>query len=81
MTELTIQLLETDYQRLRRSAKRAGKSVQAFIYEWIVQLPEIESSFDVTQDPVFRMEGYESSAPADLSVHLDTYLYGEKYPK
>lgn len=77
MTELTVQLMETDYKRLEEAAKRAGKSVQALIYEWIVQLPEIEESFDITKDPVFQMEGYESDAPVGLSVNLDKYLYGE----
>ncbi|MCK5118751.1 MAG: hypothetical protein KAI38_01900 [Candidatus Latescibacteria bacterium] len=80
MTELTIQLMETDYQRLTRVAKRAGKSVQTFVYERIIQLPEIKSSFDVTQDPVFQMEGYESDAPSDLSAHLDKYLYEGERP-
>lgn len=81
MTKLTIQLTETDYQRLEKAAKRVDKSVQAFISEWIVQLPEVEESFDLTQDPVFQMEGYDSDAPADLSVNLDKYLYGGEYPK
>ena len=81
MAELTIQLMDTDFQRLVRSAKRAGKSVQGLICEWIARLPEVESSFDVTQDPVFQMEGVESSAPEDLSVHLDEVLYGGEYPK
>ena len=81
MTKLTIQLMETDYQRLEKVARRTGKSVQALIYNWILQLPEVEEPFDITQDPVFQMEGYESDAPADLSVNLDRYLYGEEYPK
>jgi hypothetical protein len=81
MTKLTIQLTDNDYHRLDKAAKRAGKSVQSLIYEWILQLPEFEETFDVTQDPVFQMEGYDSEAPEDLSVNLDKYLYGEKYPK
>ncbi|MFQ5641477.1 MAG: hypothetical protein ACE5IR_26165 [bacterium] len=81
MTQLAIQLIERDYQRLQKAAKRAGKSVQALIYEWISQLPEIDESFDVTQDPIFQIEGYDSEAPKDLSVNLDRYLYGEKCPK
>jgi hypothetical protein len=81
MTNLTIQLAETDYQRLELAAKRAGKAVQTFINEWIAKLPEMEESFDVTRDPVFLMEGYESEAPVDLSVNFDKYLYGEGYPK
>lgn len=81
MTDLTIQLAETDYQRLERAAKRAGKAVQTFIHEWIARLPEPEESFDVTQDSVFLMEGYESEAPTDLSVNVDKHLYGERSPR
>lgn len=81
MTKLTIQLTETDYQRLERAAKHAGKSVQGLIYKWITELSEVEEPFDITQDPVFQMEGYDSYTPADLSVNLDKYLYGEGYPK
>ena len=52
----------------------------------IVLIPEedeagVKGPFDVTQDPIFQMEGYESNAPADLSTNLDQYLYGEKYPR
>jgi hypothetical protein len=52
----------------------------------IVLIPEedevgVEETFDVTQDPIFQMEGYESDAPTDLSANLDQYLYGEKYPR
>ena len=78
MTTVTIQLTEVHYQRLEQAAKRIGKSVQALIHDWIAQLLESEEPFDVTQDPVFQMEGYESEAPADLSVNLDHYLYGER---
>ena len=81
MVKLTIQLMETDYQRLEKAANRAGKSVQSLVYEWIAQLPEVEESFDVTQDPVFQMEGYDSDAPADLSLNLDKYLYKEEDSK
>lgn len=81
MTELTIQLTDADYQRLEGAAERAGKSVQALIHEWIVELSEVEKSFDLTQDPVFQMEGYDSTAPADLSANLDKYIYGEDYSK
>jgi hypothetical protein len=80
MTKLTLHLMETDYQRLEKAAQRAEKSVQAFIYEWILQLPA-EEAYDVTQDALFHIAGYESNAPTDLSIHLDQYLYGGKYPK
>jgi hypothetical protein len=81
MTKLTIKLKENDFQRLKKAAKLAGKSVQVFIYEWVARLPDNDESFDVTQDPVFKMEGYSSEAPTDLSINLDKYIYGEKYPK
>ena len=35
---------------------------------------------DVAEDPVFKMEGYESDAPADSSINLDEHLYGQDYP-
>ncbi|MDQ1327798.1 MAG: hypothetical protein QG641_1081 [Candidatus Poribacteria bacterium] len=75
MTELIINLTDTDYERLEEAAKRAGTSIQILIHEWIANLSEIDKPFDVTQDPVFQMEGYESEAPIDLSVNIDKYLY------
>ncbi|EDN69959.1 hypothetical protein BGP_3421 [Beggiatoa sp. PS] len=36
---------------------------------------EVENAYDVTQDPLFKLEGYDSDAPADLSVQIDKYLY------
>lgn len=81
MTKVTIELMETDYQQLLHVAEKLGKSVPILLHEWINQLPDVEESFDVTQDPVFQMEGYDSAAPADLSTNLDTYLYGDSYPK
>lgn len=77
MTNLTIQMIDIDYKRLLKAAEQVNKSVQAFINEWISTLPEVDESFDVTQDPVFQMEGYESDAPSDLSINIDKYIYGE----
>ncbi len=79
MIKLAVQLAESDYQRLEKAAKRAGKSVQLLVHEWITQLPEVGEPFDVTSDPIYLMEGYESGAPADLSVNLDQYLYWMGY--
>ncbi len=81
MTTVAIELIETDYKRLEHTAKKMGTSVQGILHEWISQLPEVDKFFDVTKDPVFQMEGYDSEAPPDLSTHLDDYLYGESYPK
>jgi len=79
MTQLTVELMEFEYQHLMKTAEKCGKSVQILIHEWINQLPEIEESYDVTQDPLFNLEGYDSNAPADLSVNLDKYLYKESH--
>ena len=70
--------MDIDYKRLKKAAKKSGKTIQALIYEWIDKLPEIEESYDVTQDPVFQMEGYSSNAPSDLSINLDKYIYREE---
>ena len=75
MAQLTIELMEFEYQRLLKIAEECGKSVQILIHEWISQLPSVEESYDITQDPIFNMEGYDSNAPADLSVNIDKYLY------
>ena len=80
--QLTIELSDADYQRLEKSAQRIGKATHVLVQEWIRQhLPEMEDSSDVTQDPVYQMEGYDSHAPEDLSVNLDKYLYGGIHPK
>ncbi len=83
MTKLSIELKDSEFQRLLKTADKFGKSVQALIHEWINQMPELDKqeTYDVTEDPVFLMEGYESNAPSDLSSNLDKYLYGDKYPK
>jgi hypothetical protein len=62
MINLTIQLTNADYKKLLRAAQKAGKSVQSLINEWISSLHEIDESYDVTNDPVFQMEGYDSDA-------------------
>lgn len=77
MAQLTLELPDLYYRRLEKESSRVGKAIERMILEWIAQLPEIEESFDVTKDPVFQMEGYDSDAPPDLSANLDKYIYGE----
>ncbi len=81
MEKLTIQLMESDYKHLEKAANIYGVSVPDLIHGWVTQFypqsQEIEESFDVSKDPVFQMEGYDSDAPEDLSVNLDRYLYKE----
>ena len=81
MAQLTIQLSDTDYQLLEKTAGQLGKSVQVMVQEWIAQLSPLQESFDVTQDPVFQMQGYDSDAPSDLATNADQYVYGEEPKK
>ncbi|NIU00639.1 MAG: hypothetical protein GWN01_06785 [Nitrosopumilaceae archaeon] len=81
MTKLTIQLKDSDYQKLQRVADNFGKSIQELFLEWIADLPTTAQDYDVTKDPVFQMEGYDSKAPTDFSNNFDKYIYGEDYPK
>ncbi|MEW6087443.1 MAG: hypothetical protein AB1498_04000 [bacterium] len=80
MAKLNIQVMENDYERLEQIAKQMGKTVQDLIHEWVKNLPEqdVKKVVDVTRDSVYQMEGYESSAPKDLSKNIDKYLYGEE---
>ena len=75
MTVLTIQLSDQDYQRLQKTARDAGKSVQEVIQDWIAELPDEKATFDITQDPLYQFEGYDSDALEDLASDLDSYLY------
>jgi len=34
------------------------------------------NSYDITDDPIFTIEGFESGAPKNLSIDLDKYIYG-----
>ena len=81
MAMVNIELMETDYQRLAKAAYQFGKPVQEFLHDRIAHLPDVDDSVDVTQYPVFRMEGYDADAPSDLSVNIDSYLYGENEAK
>jgi len=79
MTELTISLVESDYLRLEHIASIEGKSIQELVQNWVDKMLDIAEPFDVTQDPIFLMEGYESDSPSDLSINADKYVYGEKH--
>ncbi|GEM_PF-6409420 len=39
-----------------------------------------DEPFDVTHDPIFQLEGYDSDAPSDLSKISDKLLYGKNHP-
>ena len=84
MKTITIQLPDVDYLRLKNAANQVNKSVQAFIYEWIVQLPETEGIIGINQESVFQFGGYESDTPhrgglpiisSDTPIELDGDYY------
>jgi len=81
MTKLTFQLKDSDYQHLLAATNTVGKSIQELFLEWIAQLSEIDTDYNITEDPVFQMEGYDSEAPVDFSINFDKHIYGENYPK
>ena len=80
MTKITIQLPDSDCKRLEKTAKSSGKSIDNLIHELVMKLPDSDEPFDVTKDPIYLMEGYDSDAPPDLASNLDKYLYGDEYP-
>ncbi len=81
MTKITIQLKDSDYRKMLEAANNFGKSVHDLFLEWITQLPKINEDYDVTEDPVFQMEGYDSETPPDFSINADNYIYGNDYPR
>lgn len=80
MPTVTIELRDRDYTRLAHVAEQFGKSVQNFLHDWMTQLPDQDESLDVTQDPVFQMQGDSGEGPADLSQQIDRYLCGMYKP-
>jgi len=78
MTQLILELPELYYSRLENEAKRAGIGIEKLILDWISKLPEADETFDITSDPLYNFEGFETDAPDDLSLKADEYLYAEK---
>lgn len=77
MAQHVLELPESYYRRLEKESSRVGKAIERLIFEWILQFPETDESFDLTQDQLYNFEGFESNAPDDLSINADKYLYGE----
>ncbi len=75
MTPLTIELPENEYKRLQQTARHSGKSIKSLIEEWILQLPNETESTEVSNDPLFQIEGFDSEAPRDYSSKIDSYLF------
>ncbi len=65
------------YKRLKKRAKKEGKSVAALIREASEEyLKEEEKEIDWENDPFFKAAGIFSSKDGDLSINHDHYLYG-----
>jgi len=65
------------YNRLKKRAKKEGKSVAAVIREASEQyLKEEEKEIDWENDPIVKAIGFCKSDVDDLSVNHDHYLYG-----
>ncbi len=78
MAKITLELPDVEYLRLQKQAQHAGKKITVLILDWIAQLAEMEEYPDMEKDPLYQFEGFDSDAPADLSINADKYLYGEK---
>ena len=77
MAQLIVDLPDLYYKRLEQESQRLGEAIESMIVRWISELPEIEDDFDITSDPLFNFEGFESQASDDLSINADDYLYGD----
>ncbi len=65
------------YDRLKKRAKKEGKSVAAIIREASEEyLKEDEKEIDWENDPLFKLAGVFESEEGDLSINHDHYLYG-----
>jgi len=77
MNEITIKLWDTEYKRLDRIAKQSGKTIETLVREWILHFAENERFIDVTKDPIYTMGGSDLDGPEDLSINIDSYIYGD----
>ena len=50
-------------------------SIASQVTIWLKKLEE--SHFDVTMDPLYNIETFDSDTPADLSINHDKYIYGK----
>jgi hypothetical protein len=74
---VTIQLNLKDgiYKKLDNIAKTSGKSLQTLASDILQKYSaDVER---IKNDPMYKMEGYESDAPSDLAANHDHYLYGD----
>jgi hypothetical protein len=81
MSTLTLELSDEQLRILERLAQQRGTSIDALMIALIEDLAarsEPHDAYDVTQDPLYNITPHDTGAPADLSEHVDHYLYGAK---
>ncbi|MFQ5753474.1 MAG: hypothetical protein ACE5HI_15905 [bacterium] len=74
MTQLTIELTDKEYKRIKKTAKKLGKPIEDLICEIISRFTETEVKVDITKDPLYQFDGFDFDAPSDLSINVDKYL-------
>jgi hypothetical protein len=79
MSTLTLELSDTQFQKLERLAQQRGTSLDALVREVLDDLAA-QSDYDITQDSLYNIKAHETGAPADLSQHADHFLYGARKP-
>jgi hypothetical protein len=79
MSTLTLELSDTQFQKLERLAQQRGTSLDALVREVLDGLAA-QSDYDITQDSLYNIKAHETGAPADLSQHADHFLYGARKP-
>jgi hypothetical protein len=83
MGTLTLELPDEHLRKLEHLAQKRGTSIQALMIAMINDFTaqsEGDDVYDVTQDPMYSIKSHETGAPADLSQHVDDYLYGTRQP-
>jgi hypothetical protein len=81
MSTLTIELSDEQLRKLEHLAQKRGTSIQALMIAMIdvfAAQSEENDAYDVTQDPIYNIKSHGTGAPADLSQHVDDYLYGNR---
>jgi predicted methyltransferase len=79
MSTLVLELPDKHIQVLERVAHERGTSVDEIVAELVDTIAaheHLDTTYDVTRDPLYTIKAHESSAPADLSRNVDQYLYG-----
>ncbi len=81
MSTLIVELPDKHIQLLKRAAEERGTSIDQIIAELVdtMAIPgELDTTYDVTSDPLYTIQAHDSQAPADLAQNVDGYLYGTK---